>query len=285
MRNQAAADQVFQKDMEVTLPYLCVTISRSLSTIPKTQITHAHSCSTWLLWFSLCLANTTTLHPLLVYPFGYAASNLGHIDKVVLRLMWGNGFFFPFCLMKRSRRSMIIPCRKPFWLASRMLRTTLRYANSISEHQKAKCSQLGHRACLDDKFHCCRINEILCTCIWLPNQFSVWTYLNPLSQLKFFEVHSIYPYLPQSLEEIHLAERVAITESLSSNKLPTKTSGKKKVTLSLQEFQREDTAGTCVLSIICFSVICPKPIIENVPQNRTPLQVLVEIELLSVLSM
>ncbi|XP_064390081.1 G kinase-anchoring protein 1-like isoform X2 [Halichondria panicea] len=44
------------------------------------------------------------------------------------------------------------------------------------------------------------------------------------------------------LEESHLAERVAITESLSSNKLPTKTSGKKGVTLSLQEFQRGDTA-------------------------------------------
>lgn len=127
--------------------------------------------------------------------------------------------------------SLIVSCRKPFWWASPMLKTILRY-KQYSEYWKANWTSL------DFLFACLKF------CVHIFDSVSK----SLLSQLKMLEVHPIYPYLsmPQLMEESHLAERVAITESLSLNKLPTKTSGKKGVTLSLQEFQRGDTAGVCV---------------------------------------
>lgn len=52
------------------------------------------------------------------------------------------------------------------------------------------------------------------------------------------------------LEESQLAEKLAISESLSISGPPSKTSGKKGVTLSLQEFHRVDNTSEFFLSYI-----------------------------------
>ena len=56
------------------------------------------------------------------------------------------------------------------------------------------------------------------------------------------------------MEESRLAERIAISESLLLNKPATKSGGKKGVTLSLQEFHREEAPGVCVRACVCACV-------------------------------